>query len=201
MNQNGRLVCESLESQCIDFGFFAQNTNKSKPYYLYIFDWTNANYEMRDHLFEQQQQEQQRNDSYLDEQVDSLIDSLGNNNHNNFVEKKEGCIENLVKALAAKQRLADVILNEASIELQRKLALISELTNLYSLRSTDSSTLALLLPRLVEFYSSGITCKTSRIDKKAVNGEHFSRFKLQFTWTCHLNGCFSFNFVFLNNSK
>ena len=113
---------------------------------------------------------------------------------------KQKCLVNLLKALESKERAAELMLEEASVEAKRKLSLISQITNSFVVQK-DSLVIEQFLPRMVEFYKTQQINSTSRNEKSNVNFEpNLSSLKIKSQWTCFLSDSFSFNFVFRNES-
>ena len=141
----------------------------------------------------------------FDTQIDELLESMpiradSKNLDNKSNNSKQKCLVNLLKALESKERAAELMLEEASVEAKRKLSLISQITNSFVVQK-DSLVIEQFLPRMVEFYKTQQINSTSRNEKSNVNFEpNLSSLKIKSQWTCFLSDSFSFNFVFRNES-
>lgn len=220
MNANYRRVRDNMNAQFIDEGLFIDGksdggSNEPIFRYLFIFDWSNGNYEMRENFLEKLNHTQ-LDDAVgsfqldFDQQIDEIIESKTNSIANGpaasrLDEQKQKCLGNVLKALENKERAADLIIEEASVEAKRKLSLISELTNINVLK--QSAYHRQVLPRVVEFYNdefaTAIRIEPDESDIGKSNNTTISsltRFKLTTHWTCFLGDSFSFNFVFRNES-
>lgn len=204
VNQKCRLICENLEAQVISHGLFMTELDQIVNYYAYIFNWKSDNYEMRERLLESRMNHEPSFSLDFDQQIDEIFETSIQKLPETAIKQpitgdmKQTCMENLAKALERKQREADLILDEACVEIRRKLSLISELSSFYSLRSGDDQSMKQILPRLIEFYNSEIKNST-KTTLQDVHG-NLPNFRIELTWTCYLNESFSFNFLVFNDS-
>lgn len=208
-----RLVEENIEAQLISRVIFLTE-QEPKYQYFYLYDWKSVNFEMRESILRKEEFNNRSFDFELGQQIDELdtfsSEHLVQKNSENelpLLEQNKICaLNNIIKILESKMRSADLILNEAMVEVKRKYSLISELTSIYSFNKCNNvDMLNRFLPKLIEFYKSEINLKVENKteNRNKLNNLSESRavFKFELSWTCYLNDCFSLNFIFLNQSR